>query len=77
MVLVAIPGGSSPTLGRSIVTAVQGTGRHEVVILSRAKSKGEEEGDGNVCMPFVLYFGIHLGLFCHPLLENDRLKRRE
>jgi uncharacterized protein YbjT (DUF2867 family) len=38
MVLVAIAGGASPTLGRSIVSAVLKEGNHEVVILSRSGS---------------------------------------
>lgn len=37
MVLVAVAGGASPTLGRSIVTAIREKGDHEVVILSRLK----------------------------------------
>ncbi|KIV89049.1 hypothetical protein, variant [Exophiala mesophila] len=35
MVRVAVAGGTSPTLGRSIVTAILENGRHDVVILSR------------------------------------------
>lgn len=38
MVLVAIAGGTSPTLGRSIVSAILKEGNHEVVILSRSDS---------------------------------------
>jgi uncharacterized protein YbjT (DUF2867 family) len=38
MVLVAIAGGTSPTLGRSIVSAILKEGNHEVVILSRSGS---------------------------------------
>jgi NmrA-like family len=37
MVLVAIAGGTSPTLGHSIVTAILEAGNHTPVILSRAK----------------------------------------
>ena len=40
MVRVAIAGGTSPTLGRSIVTAILATGRHEAIILSRARDDG-------------------------------------
>ena len=36
MVLVAVAGGTSPTLGKSIVNAIIKDGDHEVVILSRA-----------------------------------------
>ena len=35
MVLVAIAGGTSPTLGRSIVTALLRSGKHQVIILFR------------------------------------------
>src|SRR2546423_11562151 len=38
MVLVAVAGGTSPTLGRSIVNAIIKDGNHEVVILSRTSS---------------------------------------
>ena len=38
MVLVAVAGGTSPTLGKSIVNAIIQEGDHEVVILSRANS---------------------------------------
>lgn len=41
MVLVAVAGGSSPTLGRSIVTAIQETGEHKAVILSRLVDEKE------------------------------------
>lgn len=43
MVLVAIAGGSSPTLGRSIITAILQAGHHEPIILSRSKP-GSEPG---------------------------------
>jgi uncharacterized protein YbjT (DUF2867 family) len=39
MVLVAVAGGTSPTLGKSIVNAIITEGNHEVVILSRASSE--------------------------------------
>ncbi|KEF51152.1 uncharacterized protein A1O9_12766 [Exophiala aquamarina CBS 119918] len=42
MVLVAVAGGSSPTLGRSIVTAILATGKHEGVILSRKRLDATE-----------------------------------
>jgi uncharacterized protein YbjT (DUF2867 family) len=38
MVLVAVAGGTSPTLGRSIVSAIVKKGSHDVVILSRSGS---------------------------------------
>ena len=38
MVLVAIAGGSSPSLGTAIIKAIKEGGRHEVVILSRVNS---------------------------------------
>ena len=38
MVLVAVAGGTSPTLGKSIVNAILEDANHEVVILSRARS---------------------------------------
>ena len=43
MVRVAIAGGTSPTLGRSIVTAILRAGKHEPIILSRSKP-GSERG---------------------------------
>jgi uncharacterized protein YbjT (DUF2867 family) len=39
MVLVAVAGGTSPTLGKSIVNAIIEEGDHEVVILSRVDSE--------------------------------------
>ncbi len=39
MVLVAIAGGTSPTLGNAIIKAIKEGGRHEVVILSRSAPK--------------------------------------
>lgn len=38
MVLVAVAGGTSPTLGRSIITAILAAGAHTPVILSRSTS---------------------------------------
>ena len=38
MVNVAVAGGTSPTLGKSIVEAILATGRHKVIILSRKPS---------------------------------------
>jgi uncharacterized protein YbjT (DUF2867 family) len=39
MVLVAIPGGTSPGLGRSIVTALVSNKHHTPIVLSRQTSK--------------------------------------
>ncbi len=41
MVLAAIAGGTSPTLGRSIVTAILKAGNHKPVILSRCKPEAD------------------------------------
>jgi NAD dependent epimerase/dehydratase family enzyme len=41
MVLVAVAGGTSPTLGKSLVTAILATGKHDVLILSRKPEKDE------------------------------------
>lgn len=42
MVVVAIPGGSSPGLGRSIVTALLEGGNHTPIVLSRLSSQTPE-----------------------------------
>ena len=39
MVLVAIAGGTSPTLGKAIIKAIKDGDRHEVVVLSRTNPK--------------------------------------
>ena len=41
MVRIAVVGGTSPTPGRSIVTALVNNGKYDVVILSRNKSDGK------------------------------------
>jgi uncharacterized protein YbjT (DUF2867 family) len=41
MVYVAVAGGTSPTLGRSIITAILEAGNHTPIILSRSKSDSE------------------------------------
>lgn len=41
MALAAIAGGTSPTLGRSIVTAILKAGNHTPIILSRSKPEAE------------------------------------
>jgi uncharacterized protein YbjT (DUF2867 family) len=38
MVLVAIPSGTSPTAGRSIISAILATEKHQVIIISRTPS---------------------------------------
>jgi uncharacterized protein YbjT (DUF2867 family) len=42
MALVAIAGGTSPTLGRSITTAILRSGKHSPVILSRSKAGSDD-----------------------------------
>lgn len=42
MVLVAIAGGTSPSLGRSITTAILKSGKHSPVILSRSKAGSDD-----------------------------------
>jgi hypothetical protein len=47
MVLVAVAGGTSPTLGKSIVNAIIKEGNHEVVILSRVTSESGFENNNS------------------------------
>jgi uncharacterized protein YbjT (DUF2867 family) len=45
MVLVAVAGGTSPTLGKSIVNAIIEEGDHDVVILSRVNSESSRRSN--------------------------------
>ena len=54
MVLVAVAGGSSPTLGRAIVGAILVTGKHEVLILSR---KPEQDDVSCASMTYAKHHG--------------------
>ena len=55
MVLVAIAGGTSATLGRSLVTAILATGKHEVVIVSRQPSGLNEPPGGSTYGAVIKY----------------------
>jgi hypothetical protein len=70
MVRVAVAGGSSPTLGRSIVTAILATGKHEAIILSRKRP------DATVRLKFPGFFVSQIWFNLITLINSfgDRVK---